>query len=306
MDHFAQTTTDSSPEAANGSAATGQPTYYHSLFSDLVSWKNPRKSTPGRTGDRFIATPVAFTPACTALRVLTSHLLTGESAIAYASIVTAIIATHYLPLVRWAIKLSWMSLALTIAAEVAGKTIIGNGLASQFRPRSYHTLSKQTVDTITTDVHELINFFAIEAQRIFYVESVGASSAACAAAFVTYYLIKIVPYWGLAVFATTLAFFAPLIYQSNQELIDQQLKNASDAINAQTAHVRIAAQKQADHLAAVGKQYAGDYTGKVQDLLRGRSASGKAHKAPEFPSPPTEEPQTAEPSVPTEEPVAAS
>ncbi|KAK5998444.1 Reticulon-like 1-like protein [Cladobotryum mycophilum] len=275
MDHLAQTptTTDtSSTEAANGKAA-GQPlTHYHSLFSDLVSWKNPR-----------------------------------DSGIAYAGVVTAIIATRYLPIFRWAVKLSWMTLALTVAAEVAGKTLIGNGLASQFRPRKYFTISKEAVDGLMGDVHELINFFLIEGQRIFFAENVSTSAAACVTAFLTYYLIKIVPYWGLAILGTTLAFFVPLVYSSNQELIDQHLKNASEAINAQTAQVRTAAQKQADHLAAVGKQYAGDYTGKVQDILRGRtvSPSGKT-KVPEFPSPPTEEPKAAGLSVPTEEPVAAS
>lgn len=110
------------------------------------------------------------------------------------------------------------------------------------------------------------------------------------------------PYWGLAVIATTVAFFVPLVYKSNQELIDHHIKTASDAINEQTAQVRSVAQKQADHITAVGKQYAGDYTGKVQEMLRGRGASSSAPtpkqsalaaqpKKPEFPTPPTEEPK---------------
>lgn len=109
------------------------------------------------------------------------------------------------------------------------------------------------------------------------------------------------PYWVLAIIGTSLAFFAPLIYSTNQEFIDEQLKTAADAINAQTAQVRDAAQKQADHLAAVGKQYAGDYTEKVQEILRGHGvAPGAAKKSPEFPSPPTEEPKATEPVVPQE------
>lgn len=116
----------------------------------------------------------------------------------------------------------------------------------------------------------------------------------------------------------------PLIYASNQELIDHHLKNASEVINAQTAQVRSVAQKQAGHITTMGKQYAGDYTGKVQEMLRGRSASpaavtkpGPAAQQPEFPSAPTEEPEKVAvpepagavpeafvvPEVPEEEPV---
>lgn len=145
----------------------------------------------------------------------------------------------------------------------------------------------------------------------------------------SYHLVKLVPYWGLAIIATTVGFFVPLIYTSNQELIDQHLKTASDAINAQTAQVRSVAQKQADQLTTMGKQYAGDYTGKVQEMLRGRSAAAPIPaaskqpapvaptKKPEFPTAPTEEPKITkiaepegkvpeEPVIPETEPLIAS
>ncbi|RFU81621.1 cell lysis [Trichoderma arundinaceum] len=254
--------TDNELLEANGS--TGQSlTPYHSLFSHLLSWDNPR-----------------------------------NSAIAYASVVSTIIAVRYLNLFSWALGLSWMVLATTVAAELAGKLVLNTGLASQFRPRQYYTLSRETFERLVSDAHGLINFFLIEAQRIVFVENVGASAAACVVAFISGLLIKVVPYWALAIVATTIAFFAPLIYSSNQEFIDEQLKTAADAINAQTAQVKTAAQKQADHLAAVGKQYAGDYSGKIQEILHTK-------KAPvEFPSPPTEEPKAAEPAVP-QEPITA-
>lgn len=121
------------------------------------------------------------------------------------------------------------------------------------------------------------------------------------------------PYWGLAIVGTSVAFFVPLIYTTNQELIDHHIKNASEAINAQTAQVKSVAQKQADQISAMGKQYAGDYTGKVQDMLRGRSVSPTtspklATKQPEFPSPPTQEPEKTKlsgTSAPKAEPLIA-
>lgn len=76
-----------------------------------------------------------------------------------------------------------MVLATTVAAEVAGKLVLNNGLASQFRPRQYYTLSRETFDRLVSDAHGLINFFLIEAQRIIFVENVSASAAVSRARF---------------------------------------------------------------------------------------------------------------------------
>ncbi|KAF4984613.1 hypothetical protein FZEAL_235 [Fusarium zealandicum] len=257
-------------------AATGQPlTHYHSFFSELLSWNNPR-----------------------------------ASAIAYATVVSLIFAARYLDVLRWAFKVSWMVLGVTIAAEVLGKVVLNNGLATQVRPRRYYTVPRETLDALIGDVHELINFFVIEAQRIIFAENVFASAAAFIAALISYYLVKLVPYWGLAVIGTSVVFFVPLAYTSNQELIDEQIHHASSLINSQTAQVRDVASKQMGQVSAISKQYAGDYSGKVQDLLRGKTPSrqkidrpeqqsgfsapsaptGPVAREPEFPNPPTEDP----------------
>ncbi|KAI0158969.1 Reticulon-domain-containing protein [Pestalotiopsis sp. NC0098] len=223
-------------------AATGQPlTHYHSFFSELLSWNNPR-----------------------------------ASGIAFASVVGLIFAVRYLDVLRYSFKLTWMALGVTILAEVAGKTILSNGLASQLRPRQYYTIPRETLDALIGDVHELVNFFVIEAQRIFFAENVYASTAVAAAAFLSYYLVKIVPYWGLALIATTITFFAPLIYTSNQELIDHHLKNASDVVNSQTEQLRSVASKHTANATEIAKQYAGDYTTKAQEMIRGKTASPEA------------------------------
>ncbi|KAH7165511.1 Reticulon-domain-containing protein [Dactylonectria macrodidyma] len=261
-------------------AATGQPlTHYHSFFSELLSWNNPR-----------------------------------ASALAYVTIIALIFSARYLDILRWGFKLSWMVLGVTVLAEVVGKTVLNHGLATHIRPRRYYTVPRDTLDTLIGDVHELINFFVIEAQRILFAENIAASCAAWVAAFVSYFLVKLVPYWGLAVIGTTVVFLVPLVYASNQELIDAQIQNASDMINSQTAQVKDVAQKQIGQVSALGKQYAGDYTGKVQALLSGKTPSRQVIVRPEpvaeteFPNPPTEEPTKAEkvdfPEVPKEDPVA--
>ncbi|TLD24137.1 hypothetical protein PspLS_06846 [Pyricularia sp. CBS 133598] len=265
-------------------AATGQPlTHYHSFFSELLSWNNPR-----------------------------------ASGIAYASIVTFIFAVRYLDVIRWSLKLSGYVLATTVAAEVVGKAILGTGFASQLRPRRYYTVSRETLESMTGDVHELLNFFCIESQRILFAENVSVSAVACVGALISYWLVKIVPYWGLALMTTTLAFVAPLIYKTNKEMIDEHLKQVSSIVESQTNQLKEVAGKHTAQATELTKQYMGDYTAKAQSLLRGRSPEtvSKTPAAPaapapadelthDFPSAPTTDIKTTEPIKDEKEPLLA-
>jgi hypothetical protein len=269
-DQHAKTTNEFSNLAASRTtpakpAATGQQlTHYHSFFSTLLSWDNPR-----------------------------------ASGIAYVSVVTFIFAARYLNILRYAFKATWMTLAVTITAEVLGKAVLGQGLSSQFRPKKYFTISKSTLDSLTGDLHELINFFVIESQRIVFAENVFASvavscSSQCSVrctdhrqaflgAFTSYYLIKIVPLWGLALLSTSILFLSPLVYKTNKELIDHHINNVSNVINQQTDQVKQLASHHAARATDATKQYVGDYSAKAQEMIgnaRARSTSPVASAKP--------------------------
>jgi hypothetical protein len=215
-----------------------------------------------------------------------------------------------------------MVLGITLAAEIVGKTLLNSGLATQVRPRKYYTVPKETLDAVIGDVNELVNFFVIEAQRILFAENIPASAVTAFAAFLAYYLVKIVPYWGLALIGTTVTFFTPLVYKTNQEVIDYQIHHASEVINAQTQQLRQTAQKSTAQATEVTKQYVGDYTAKAQQLIgRARSASPetavklapkeykdadfpeppKDYKTTDFPVPPVKAPE--EPAIKVEDPI---
>lgn len=74
-------------------------------------------------------------------------------------------------------KLTWVTLAITVAAEATGKALFSTGFTSQIRPKKYYTVSKATLDSFMGDLTELINFFVIESQRIVFAENVSASAA---------------------------------------------------------------------------------------------------------------------------------
>jgi ABC-type transport system involved in cytochrome bd biosynthesis fused ATPase/permease subunit len=223
----------------------------------------------------------------------------GASAIAYATVVAVIFSARYLDIIRYALKLTWMALGITVLAEVSGKAILSKGLASQLRPRKYYTVSRETLDAMIGDVNELVNFFVIESQRILFAENVAISAVAAVGAFLSYYLVKIVPYWGLALIGTSVLFLAPLIYTANKELIDHYLQEASEVLNSQSEQLRHVASEQTSKATEITKQYMGDYTAKAQQLIhRGGSASPEITEKPapqlnlketDFPSAPKQE-----------------
>jgi hypothetical protein len=112
------------------------------MFYRLLSWKNPR------------ATGIAF-----------------------GGTILFIFAARYLNIIRYSLKLLYMTLGATATAEVAGQLAFGRGLTSQFRPRQYFTIPKASLERLLDDVEQLINFFVIESQRIVFAENVYATGA---------------------------------------------------------------------------------------------------------------------------------
>lgn len=100
-----------------------------------------------------------------------------------------IFAARYLDILRWGFKLSSWTLFAAVAAEATGKFVLNTGLTSQVRPRRYYTVSRETLDGAIGDVHELINFFVIEAQRIVFVENIWASAAVRKSVSFPYYVM---------------------------------------------------------------------------------------------------------------------
>ncbi|KAF2403785.1 cell lysis protein-like protein [Trichodelitschia bisporula] len=245
-------------------AATGQPlTHYHSLFYRLLSWKNPR------------ATAISF-----ALSVL------------------FIFAARYLNIIRYIFKALYLVLGITASAEIAGRTVFGSGLATQLRPRTYFVIPKESLERFLDDAEQFINFFVIEFQRVVFVENVWVTSAAFCASFISYWLVKWVPLWGLSLIATSTAYLAPLIYLQNKEAIDAHLQNAGHVINQQATQVKDLAAQHTGRATESVRTYASEYSKVAQDYIGTARQKTGTVKPTDFPSAPH-----ADPVAPTD-PVA--
>ncbi|KAL8923232.1 MAG: hypothetical protein Q9172_003209 [Xanthocarpia lactea] len=228
----------------NKSTATGQPlTHYHSFFYNLLSWENPRATT-----------------------------------ISFLSTVLFIFAARYLPALRWTFKVLYITLGCTAAAELGGKMVLSQGLASSFRPRRYYTIPREALEASLEDVEQLINFFVIEFQRVLFAEKPAHTVAAFVASFISYWLIKFTPFWGLSLIAVSMIYLGPLVYTTNKELIDHHLENATNVVNSQASQVKDLAGHHTSRATSAVKGYAGDYTAKAQNYIG--SARGKTPTSP--------------------------
>ena len=182
--------------------------------------------------------------------------------------------------------LEWCSstdnVPVTASAEIAGKLVLSQGLASSFRPKKYYTIPREALEAALEDIEQLINFFVIEFQRILFAENVVHTVAGFFAALLSYWLIKIVPFWGLSLIAVTCIYMGPLIYMTNKELIDHHLTNASETANAQANQLKDLAGHHTARAHETVKSYAGDYSAKAQEYMgnvRGRSTSPEVNSS---------------------------
>lgn len=103
-------------------------------------------------------------------------------------------------------------------------------------------------------------------------------------AFLSYFLVKITPAWGLFLLSTTVIYFAPLIYLTNKELIDEILGNAKNIVSQQASQVRgLAAQhteKAWEASQSAFKEYSAKASGAIgQTTAKAQQSIGQAKKS---------------------------
>lgn len=253
--------------------ANGQPlSPYHSLLYSLLSWENPR-----------------------------------ATAVSFASVVTFIFAARYLPLLRWAFKFLYVALGFTATLEIAGRLVFSQGLVTSFRPRKYYTVPKEATEGVLEDLEQLVDFFLIEFQRVLFAENIIHTVAAFTATFLSYWLIKVLPLWGLSLIAVTVAYLGPLVYINNREIIDAQIELVQNVIHTQANEIKELAGQQTAHATELVKQYAGSYSSKAQEYIgTRRSVTPEVSRvAPVKVAPVKVAPAPAPALVPTPTPVKA-
>ncbi|EGD85201.1 hypothetical protein H112_08930 [Trichophyton rubrum D6] len=258
-------TSNGTPSSPSPLPQASQPlTHYHSKLYSLLSWERP-----------------------------------SATASSFATVVLFIVASRYLPLIRWTLKFLYLALGVTASAEIGGHFLFSRGLTSSSRPRKYYTIPKDTMDSFLEDLENLVEFFLIEFQRILFVENLSYTVSAFVTALVSYWLVMFLPLWGLALIATCVAYLAPLVYITNKEFIDSQLGNAQEIMANQASHVKEMAETQTAQATHIVKQYVGEYRAKANGYIgsaNGAVSNVTAPKAEPEPTPKAAQEPSQEPA----------
>lgn len=114
---------------------------------------------------------------------------------------------------------------------------------------------------------------------------------------ISYFLIKFVPLWGLALIGTCFTFLGPLVYIQNKEVIDAQIEKGYNVANQQAQQVKGLANQHAGNAIKTVQGYTQQATARAQETVnqyRGRSTSPEVQvKKEDFPSAPKNNPTTA-------------
>lgn len=53
------------------------------------------------------------------------------------------------------------------------------GFVSQIRPRRYYIVPRDAIEAVFAEIHELLNFFVLEFQRLLFAEDIFATIVVC-------------------------------------------------------------------------------------------------------------------------------
>jgi hypothetical protein len=87
-------------------------------------------------------------------------------------------------------------------------------------------VSKSRFDAVFEEVANVLNFIALELQRLLFAENATHTAIAFVVSLIAYELLRFIPLWSLAFVSTIMAFSIPSLYLRNQELIDKHIAQA--------------------------------------------------------------------------------
>ena len=126
---------------------------------------------------------------------------------------STILAFRFVNVMRYVFKAAYILFGAVATLEAAGKPLGYRGLISGMRPRRYHTIPRENVESIFEELHDFLNFVVVEFQRIVYVENIFTTGCAFGASFVGYFLIKYLPFWSLALLSKLTAWSRLFFFQ---------------------------------------------------------------------------------------------
>ncbi|KIW63013.1 hypothetical protein PV04_09895 [Phialophora macrospora] len=195
-----------------------------------------------------------------------------RTAATYIGALAVLFGAHYLPLTQTALKAGITTLGVVSVSEFVSRQFGPNSISKRLRPEEYKTVPETILNDTLKDIHDLVQFAVVQAQRIFFGQDLHNAIAAFLGLTALYALIQVVaPFW-LAVIGLTSVFIAPLIASPRARAAAREAKKRGQelASSATDKGKELAenGKAKAGELSSRTQQAAKDAQGRVQDLAK--------------------------------------
>jgi len=187
----------------------------------------------------------------------------------YIGALSIVFGAHYLPLTQVALKAGVTTLGAVSISEFISRLISEDSLSTRLRPKEYKKIPESTLNATLNDIHDLIQYAVVQAQRIIFGQDLDKTFAAFLGLTGLYWLIKVVsPLW-LTVMGLTSIFIAPLISspQGRRAAHDAGVR-AQELVNTAAEKGTVLARNSKDKAAELSskeKQMAADLSSRARD-----------------------------------------
>jgi len=129
----------------------------------------------------------------------------------YFAVLAFMLGTHYMPLTRLALKGGAYALGTVSVVELVSRSFGPNNFMSRIRPKNYKKVPEPLLNGTLKDIHDFVQYGAVQAQRIAYGQDLNMTVAAFFGCTATYWLIKFVTPFTLSIIGLTSLYIAPLV-----------------------------------------------------------------------------------------------
>lgn len=95
----------------------------------------------------------------------------------YIGALSILFGAHYLPLTQVALKGGVTTLGVVSVTEFASRLFSANSLSARLRPKEYKQIPESTLNATLKDIHDLIQYAVVQAQRIVFGQDLGKTFA---------------------------------------------------------------------------------------------------------------------------------
>ncbi|KAG4262868.1 hypothetical protein FPRO03_10231 [Fusarium proliferatum] len=121
------------------------------------------------------------------------------------------LAVHNMHLTQLVLKTMAIGLGVMSMAEFAGRSFGPNNFVSRMRPRQYKTVPESTLNATLNDIHDLIQYSVVQAQKVIFAEDLEKTFGAFVATGSLYFLIQFMTPFGIAILGLTTIYIIPLV-----------------------------------------------------------------------------------------------